>query len=76
MLLRDYSTWEVVPNTSASVLDALETMMRYEIHFWDALIIEAAERAGASILYSEALATGQRYGAILVVNPLIDPVIP
>jgi len=31
---------------------------------------------GASILYSEDLAAGQIYGAIQVVNPLIDPVTP
>ncbi|MGA3081518.1 MAG: PIN domain-containing protein [Terracidiphilus sp.] len=73
LMLRDYSTWEVVANTPGSVLGALEIMMRFEVHFWDALILEAAERAGASILYSEALATGKRYGAIRVVNPLVDP---
>jgi predicted nucleic acid-binding protein len=46
--------------------------MRHKVHFWDALILEAAERADVSILYSEHLATGQRFGAIRVVNPLLD----
>ena len=32
--------------------------------------------AGASILYSEHLATTQRYGAIQMVNPLIEPAAP
>ena len=76
LLLRDYSTWEVVTNTPESVLKALDIEMRYRISFWDALIIEAAEEAGASILYSEDLAAGQHYGAIQVVNPLLDPVKP
>ena len=71
-LIREYSTWEVVTNTPGSVLEALEIEMRHKTSFWDALIIQAAEEAGASILYSEDLATGQRYGAIEVVNPLID----
>jgi predicted nucleic acid-binding protein len=44
--------------------------MRYKTSFWDALIFQAAESSGASILYSEDLATGQRYGTIQVVNPL------
>jgi predicted nucleic acid-binding protein len=74
LLLRDYSTWEVVTNTPGSVLDALEIMMQHKIRFSDALILEAAKRSGASILYSEALAAGERYGAIQVVNPLIEPV--
>jgi predicted nucleic acid-binding protein len=71
-LIRDYSAWEVVPTTPESALEALEIVMRYRVHFWDALILEAADRCGASILYSEHLATGQRYGAIQVVNPLAD----
>ena len=73
-LIREYSTWEVVTNTPESVLRALDIEMRYKTSFWDALILQAAEDAGASILYSEDLAAGQRYGAIQVVNPLIDPV--
>jgi predicted nucleic acid-binding protein len=76
MLIREYSTWEVVTNTAESVLRALDMEMRYMTSFWDALILQAAEDAGASILYSEDLATGQRYGAIEVVNPLIERLAP
>lgn len=76
MLIRDYSTWEVVSNTSESVLQALDIEMRYKTSFWDALILQAAESSGASTLYSEDLATGQRYGTVQAVNPLIDPVAP
>jgi predicted nucleic acid-binding protein len=71
-LIREYSTWEVVTNTSETVLGALDIEMRYKTSFWDALILQAAEYAGASILYSEDLAAGQRYGSIQVVNPLSD----
>lgn len=71
-LIREYSTWEVVINTSDSVLRALETEMRYKISFWDALILQAAEEAGTSILYSEDLAAGQCYGTVRVVNPLSE----
>jgi predicted nucleic acid-binding protein len=69
-LIRDYSTWEIVTNTAESVLQALDIEVRYKTSFWDALIFQAAESSGASILYSEDLATGQRYGTIQVVNPL------
>ena len=71
-LIREYSTWEVVTNTAESVLQALEIEARYQTSFWDALILQAAERSGASILYSEDLAAGQYCGGIQVVNPLID----
>ena len=76
LLIRDYATWEVITNTPESVLQALDIEMRYKTSFWDALILQAAESAGASILYSEDLATGQHYGSIQIVNPLIDPVAP
>ncbi len=71
-LLRDYAAWEVVTNTPESVLEALDLEMRYRTSFWDALILQAAESAGASIVYSEDLATGQHYGSIWIVNPLLD----
>ena len=72
LLLRDYSTWEVVTNTPSSILHALDVEARYKISFWDALIVNAAESAGASVLYSEDLARGQWYGSVRVVNPLVD----
>lgn len=73
LLIRDYATWEVITNTPESVLQALDIEVRCMTSFWDALILQAAESAGASILYSEDLATGQRYGSIQIVNPLIGP---
>jgi predicted nucleic acid-binding protein len=70
-LIQDYLSWEIVVNTPASVLQALEIEVRYKISFWDALVVQAAESSGAAILYSEDLATGQKYGPLQVVNPLM-----
>jgi predicted nucleic acid-binding protein len=69
-LIHDYMSWEVVVNAPGDVIQALEIEVRYKTSFWDALILQAAERAGAAILYSEDLATKQRYGTVRVVNPL------
>ena len=71
LVLRDYQTWEVVTNTPASILAALDIEARYKTSFWDALILQAAETAGATVLYSEDLARNQFYGAVRVVNPLV-----
>ena len=68
-LILDYLSWEVIVNTPNSVLEALELEQRYQISFWDALILQAAETSGASILYSEDLAGGRTYGSVRVVNP-------
>jgi predicted nucleic acid-binding protein len=71
-LMQDYLSWEIVVNTPASVIEALDIEVRHKISFWDALILQAAESCGAGILYSEDLTTGRRYGSIRVVNPLTD----
>jgi|ERR1019366_9471630 predicted nucleic acid-binding protein len=68
-LIEDYLSWEIVVNTSESIIRALDIESRYQISFWDALIVQAAERSGAAVLYSEDLAGGQKYGSIGVVNP-------
>ena len=68
-LIQDYSSWEIVVNTPASILQGLDIEARYKISFWDALIIQAAESSGAATLYSEDLADGQNYGSVRVVNP-------
>ena len=69
-LIQDYMSWEIVVNTAESVIQAMEIEVRYKISFWDALVLHAAESAGAAILYSEDLSAGQSYGSIQVVNPL------
>jgi predicted nucleic acid-binding protein len=69
-LIRGFLSWDIVVNTGESILGALEIEARYEISFWDALIVHAAQRSGAEILYSEDLNDGQTYGSVRVVNPL------
>ena len=69
-IVTDYLAWEVRVNTGESILEALEIEERHGLSFWEALIVHAAERAGAAVLYSEDLADGRRYGSVQVVNPL------
>ncbi len=69
-LVQDYLSWEIVVNTPQSVIQALDIEVRYKISYWDALVLQAAETCGASVIYSEDLSAGQRYGAVRVVNPL------
>ena len=71
-LLKDYLAWEVVVNGPESVIEALDLQARYKVSFWDALILQAAETAGASVLYSEDFAAGQSYGSIRIANPFLN----
>jgi predicted nucleic acid-binding protein len=69
-IIADYLAWHVVVNGGDSILEALELEARYQLSFWDALVVQAAHVAGAEILYSEDLSDGQRYGTVRVKNPL------
>jgi predicted nucleic acid-binding protein len=72
-VVSDYLAWQVVVNGGDSILEALDLEARYQISFWDALIIQAAHTAGVEILYSEDLSDGQRYGGVRVKNPFTAP---
>ncbi len=69
-IVTDYLSWQVVINGGEAILEALELEERYQISFWDALVIQAARASGAQVLYSEDLSDGQMYGSVRVVNPL------
>jgi predicted nucleic acid-binding protein len=66
-----YSEWETIVHTSESIRDALNLESRYQVSFWDALIIRAAQVSRAEVLYTEDLNDGQVFGSVRVVNPLI-----
>ncbi len=70
-LLADYMCWEVVINDGQSLLQAVDFETRYKISFWDSLILQAANAAGAAVLYSEDLSHGQRYGSVRTINPFL-----
>jgi|SRR5882672_6244481 len=48
---------------------AVEAHASYGIHFYDGMIVAAAERAGCHQIWSEDLNTGQKYFGVTVMNP-------
>ena len=60
-------------NGGESILEAIDLETRYQISFWDALVVHAAHISGAEVLYSEDLSDGQTYGSVRVVNPFLNP---
>jgi predicted nucleic acid-binding protein len=62
----------VVPTDLALVEAAILGSNRFQISYWDAAIVAAAEAVGAPILYTEDLNHGQRYSSVLVQNPFRD----
>jgi predicted nucleic acid-binding protein len=64
-----YSAWPVVEVDPALILAASTLEERHRLSFWDALVVEAAVRAGATRVVSEDLQTGRRIRNLLVENP-------
>lgn len=69
--ITDYGTWNVVNNDQTLLLEGIALQARWQTSFWDALILAAAVRAKANIIWSEDFSTSQVYEGIVVVNPLL-----
>lgn len=59
-------------NDTAIAFRAIEFSQRYQIHYWDAAILAAAETLGAKTVYTEDLNHGQSYGSVTVINPFLE----
>jgi len=64
-----YATWSVVSVDVGLILDAAALEERAQLSFWDALIVEAARRAGAARVVSEDFQAGRRLAGITIENP-------
>ena len=60
---------EVIPQSSALIRRSVAINTAYQISFWDACIISAAEHAKCNIILSEDLNSGQFYSGIAMDNP-------
>jgi predicted nucleic acid-binding protein len=68
-IIATYSAWPVISPDAALIVAASVLSEQYPISFWDALIVEAARRAGAGRLLTEDLQGGRRLGGVLIENP-------
>jgi predicted nucleic acid-binding protein len=48
---------------------AVDVRAKYGVHFYDGMIVAAAERGGCGRIWSEDLNAGQKYFGIAVENP-------
>lgn len=58
-----------IPPDHDTVRRAVEAKAAYGLHFYDAMIVAAAERAGCERIWSEDFNPGQKYFGVVVVNP-------
>ena len=70
-VVANYLQWRVIENSKAVFRKALENQAKWQLSFWDASILSAAQQGGAAILWSEDFNLGQVYEGVKVVNPLL-----
>jgi predicted nucleic acid-binding protein len=68
-IVADLATWHLVQPTAADVLTAIDASLRWQLSFWDAMIITAAQRARAAVVWSEDFSGAQVFEAVTVRNP-------
>ena len=71
-LMSDLCRLPLITISASEILQAVQFEAHFRITFWDALILSAAETAGAEILYSEDFSDGRKYGTVRVVNPFLN----
>jgi len=59
----------VVATSTSLVAGGIDTSIRFQISYWDALIIEAAVASGCSTLLSEDLNDGEVIKGVRIINP-------
>lgn len=69
VVVANFLQMEVVVVTGAHILDAIAIHERYQLSFWDGLILAAAKSAGATVLLSEDFSHGAVYDGVTVENP-------
>lgn len=67
--VKRYLAWTPLPTDEALLRGAREVERRYELGWWDALAVAAAQLQDCAVLASEDLADGMVFGALTVRNP-------
>lgn len=70
-LLEQFRYFPMVWTDYPLIVAGIETSLRFKISYWDGAIVAAAERLGATTLYTEDLSHGQCYGSVQAVNPFL-----
>ncbi|UUX96570.1 PIN domain-containing protein [Aquabacterium sp. J223] len=67
--VRRFAAWQPWQIDAATLESAWAVESRFGLHFWDSLVIAAAQHMGCRYVLSEDMADGQDYGSVQVVSP-------
>lgn len=69
--VRTLMSWQPIATDSGIMERAWGLQDRYQLSWWDALIVAAAQATGSRYLLTEDLQDGQILDGVLVVNPFL-----
>lgn len=72
-IVSNYGEWRLVRIDLILIINASNLEEQHQLSFWDALIVEAARRSGATRLLSEDLSSGITIKGIAIENPFDLP---
>ena len=67
--VRRFAAWQPWQIDQATLESAWALESRYGLHYWDSLVIAAAQHTGCRYVLSEDMAHQQYYGTLQVMNP-------
>lgn len=70
--IREFATWRVFAPTAGDVLAAITVHKQAQLHFWDAMVLQAAIELGCDVLWTEDLNDGQILRGVRIRNPFAD----
>lgn len=69
VMLKKMASYSFVPDTKELVMQAVALKERYDVGFYDSLMLSAANKAKCDVIYTEDLNSGQKYGTVTAINP-------
>ncbi len=68
-IIRQYSVWPVIGPDADMIVRASELEESHSLSFWDAMIVAAARRMGATKILTEDLNHGETIDGVTIENP-------
>ena len=68
-VVRTYAIWQTEPIGPTDILLASELEEQHQLSFWDALVVAAALKGGASRILTEDMSDGRTVAGLRIQNP-------
>ena len=65
----NFSAWQIHRPDFDSIMNAVRLQRRYQLSWFDAMIVNSAIESGCSVLWTEDLKDGQKFGPLTIRNP-------